>query len=370
MHVLLELRKQSLKNICDAFKKEHDEDNVNDQVLEEFNKKRQRDEEELNDMCMVFQRELATSTGRRINRLRKETIWWGITHPSLSDTSHIDDIRREVKESTFKEYYHIILSTFKTLMNILLGTEPYRRCDESELACSVWKQVAVVLWRFSNTHLGYRIAKDKFGCSHGSYNNFTDQFILAMSSIIITGFRQPTKNGKQRLKEVIDAMNGKLISIEKPTTANSDDSYADCKENISINLTTVCDYKKTFIHIATSTPGCRSKNQETVPLTPEQKLYNAVQSRTQQKIENTFSLLVLRRKFLYKHLYVKDVESLTQAIMVCCVLHNLYNEDGAVFGLGEEDNTNPVMFEKVLNTLLARLKTGGEQQQLAVMNSL
>ncbi|KAL0081735.1 hypothetical protein J3Q64DRAFT_1837556 [Phycomyces blakesleeanus] len=174
----IELRKQSLKNICDAFKKEHDEDNVNDQVLEEFNKKRQRDEED-------FEHIQATSTGRRINRLRKETIWWGITHPSLSDTSHIDDIRREVKESTFKEYYHIILSTFKTLMNILLGTEPYRRCDESELACSVWKQVAVVLWRFSNTHLGYRIAKDKFGCSHGSYNNFTDQFILAMSSIVI-----------------------------------------------------------------------------------------------------------------------------------------------------------------------------------------
>ncbi|OAD81275.1 hypothetical protein PHYBLDRAFT_72784 [Phycomyces blakesleeanus NRRL 1555(-)] len=58
MHILLELHKQSLKNICDAFEKEHDENNVDDQVLKEFNKKRRRDEEVLNDMCMVFQREL------------------------------------------------------------------------------------------------------------------------------------------------------------------------------------------------------------------------------------------------------------------------------------------------------------------------
>ncbi|OAD75504.1 hypothetical protein PHYBLDRAFT_166744 [Phycomyces blakesleeanus NRRL 1555(-)] len=213
MHVLLELRKQSLIHICDAFKKEHDKDNVDEQVLKEFNKKRRRDREELNNMCMHVQRKLvnqkmkilqltfyniffciynssfkhiqATPTRKKINQHREKTIWWRITYPSLGDTPHIDDIGRVVKESMFKEHYHITLSTFETLVNILSGTEPYRRCDESELAWPVWKQVAVVLWRFSNTHFGYRMAKDKFGCSHGGYNNFTDQFILAMSSIII-----------------------------------------------------------------------------------------------------------------------------------------------------------------------------------------
>ncbi|OAD68359.1 hypothetical protein PHYBLDRAFT_173357 [Phycomyces blakesleeanus NRRL 1555(-)] len=242
----------------------------------------------------------------------------------------------------FKEHYRITLSTFETLVNILLGTELYRRCDESELVRPVWKQIAVVLWRFSNTHFGYRMAKNKFGCSHGSYNNFTDQFILAMSSIVIDN------------------------SITWPNMVEQ-----------TLEITT----------------GCRSKNQETVPLTTEQKLYNTVQSRTQQKIENTFSLLVLRWKFLYKHLYLKNVGRLTQAIMLCCVLHNLCldvddmweleeneennilgnfqdsgNEDGAVFGLEEIENTNPIISERVLNALLAQLKTGGEQQQLAVMN--
>ncbi|OAD75505.1 hypothetical protein PHYBLDRAFT_143754 [Phycomyces blakesleeanus NRRL 1555(-)] len=180
-------------------------------------------------------------------------------------------------------------------------------------------------------------------------------------------------------------MDGKLISIKKPITTNSGNSYADCKGNISMNFMTICDYKKRFIHIATGTSGSlhdacvlklgdlyqdliyrgletclentyiiadlaysllpqlltpfiaacgdTSKNQETVPLTTGQKLYNA-------------------------HLYLKDVEILTRAIMTCCVLHNLYinaddtweleengdddilgifrnsdNEDGAVFGL-------------------------------------
>ncbi|OAD67053.1 hypothetical protein PHYBLDRAFT_70408 [Phycomyces blakesleeanus NRRL 1555(-)] len=218
-------------------------------------------------------------------------------NPSLGDTPHIDDIRRVVKENMFKEHYRITLSTFKTLFILAMSSIVIDN---------------VITW--PNT--------------------------IKRTLEITAGFEQPTKSGKQRLKEVIGAIDGKLISIKKPTTANYGDSYADCKENISINLTAVSNYKKRFIHIATDTPGslhdahmlkldlmylllpqllilfiaahgCRSENQEIVPLTMEQKLYNAVQSRTQQKIENTILLLVLRWKFLYKHLYLKNVGRLT-----------------------------------------------------------
>ncbi|OAD66562.1 hypothetical protein PHYBLDRAFT_175112 [Phycomyces blakesleeanus NRRL 1555(-)] len=178
---------------------------------------------------------------------------------------------------------------------------------------------------FKEKHDAYN-TDGQLGCGYGSYNTFTDRFILIMNTIdicsvitwlntiervwgITTCFGQPTKSSKQRLKQVIGSMDGKLISIEKPTTENSGDIYADRRENTIMSLMAVCDYKKRFIHIATGTHGnyikwelflysaylllpqlltpfigaCgrRSESQETVPLTTEEKLCNTVQSRTQ-----------------------------------------------------------------------------------------
>lgn len=113
-----------------------------------------------------------------------ETVWWTITHLNLTDEPLINSDGTVVRESTFKEHYRIKFNTFETLVNILSITEPYRIFDERDSAWPVWTQVAVILWRFSNTHFGYRMAKDKFGCGHGSYNDFTDRFILAMSTVV------------------------------------------------------------------------------------------------------------------------------------------------------------------------------------------
>lgn len=214
----------------------------------------------------------ATSIRRRNPVTGGETTWWSITHPNLLDTPEYNDYGRVVRESTFKEHYRINLNTFEILVNLLSATEEFRGSALSAHAWPVWKQVAIVLWRFSNTHFGYRMAKDKFGCSHGCYNDFTNRFVKAMSTTLLkkiivwpntvsstrriaNGFANPTEDGDEHLEDVIGAMDGKLILIEKPTFQNQGNRYADRKSHISMGLMAVCDHKKRFISIATGTPG-------------------------------------------------------------------------------------------------------------------
>ena len=214
----------------------------------------------------------ATLVRRRSNDGRTERQWWTIVHPSLTGEPPLDSSGRAVRESTFKEHYRVTLSTFELLVNELSETEQYANLSERDTNWPVWKQVAVVMWRFSNTHFGYRMAKEQFGCSHGSYNNFTDRFIGAMSTDIMNrvitwpttvrrtrsianGFAKDTQKGHRRLEKVIGAIDGKLFSIHKPSKANDGDRYADRKGGISMSLMAVCDDQKRFINILTGLPG-------------------------------------------------------------------------------------------------------------------
>ena len=63
-------------------------------------------------------------------------------------------------------------------------------------------------------------------------------------------------------------------------------------------------------------------------LNAQQKKYNKIHSTTRMKIENTFSLLVSRWRFLYRHLYLNDVHRAARAISTCCVLHNMCIDNG------------------------------------------
>ncbi|KAI7888070.1 uncharacterized protein EV154DRAFT_566779 [Mucor mucedo] len=147
----------------------------------------------------------ATLVRRRSNDGRTERQWWTIVQPSLTDEPLLDSSGRAVRQSTFKEHYR------------------YANLSERDTNWPVWKQVAVVMWRFCNTHFGYRMAKDQFGCSHGSYNKFTDRFIGAMSTDIMdraitwsttvqrtraipNGFAKDTQKGHRRLEKVIGAI--------------------------------------------------------------------------------------------------------------------------------------------------------------------
>ena len=222
---------------------------------------------------------VATPIARRrdING-RTNVTWWSITHPSLSDTPRINSNGSVVRESTFKEHYRITLSTFNMLVNILSETEHYAKFVGQDSAWPVWMQVAIVIWRFSNTHFGYRLAKEMFGVGHGSYNEFTNRFCNAMTSVVLnkvitwpttvertreiaSGFARNTNRNNRRLQDVVGAIDGKLVIIQKPTKADNGNRYADRKGNISMGLLGVCDDRKRFINILTGVPGKTAKKK-------------------------------------------------------------------------------------------------------------
>ncbi|KAL0085161.1 hypothetical protein J3Q64DRAFT_1835575 [Phycomyces blakesleeanus] len=109
-------------------------------------------------------------------------------------------------------------------------------------------QFATVLWRFANTNFEYRLAEQFLDISAGSYTRFTMRFITAMSDYFdklvnwgvydsettrrkAAGFEQPERRGV-RLPDVIGAIDGKLISIQKPSLHGN--FYVDCHNNSSV----------------------------------------------------------------------------------------------------------------------------------------
>lgn len=68
---------------------------------------------------------------------------------------------------------------------------------------------------------------------------------------------------------------------------------------------------------------CLTPYRRTSDITPAQTKYNTVHSSTRFPIENCFGLFVARWRFMYKHLYVLDLERMTKVITVCATLHNL-----------------------------------------------
>lgn len=131
-------------------------------------------------------------------------------------------------------------------------------------------------------------------------------------------------------------------------------------------------------------------------LTEGQRRFNLIHSSTRQKIENSFAWMVMRWRFTFKHLFVKNTERLALVIASCCVLHNLCidqndffevevttagtrleefqiydNNDGVEMVLQEErDDTEATISGRELNSLLRRLKTEAEAKRLDIQNSL
>lgn len=193
----------------------------------------------------------------REERMDVAEAYWLQKHPSLSD----DD-----NWYSFRSHYRVTRRTFDWIVS---------RCEQMpEYIFSVLQggipveiQVACALWRFSNTHFGYRIAEMHLGVSPGSYNNFTNRFINVMKRMWPEIIKWPINDaqraremaegfaslGGARLKNCIGAMDGKNVVIQKPSRNGVD--YLDRKNHASINLLGVCDSMKRFIYVKAGLPG-------------------------------------------------------------------------------------------------------------------
>lgn len=195
------------------------------------------------------------------NRIRHETFrtWWYVRHPYLTD---------DAGRNSFQLQYRMSRQNFEILLN-MVRTHPVYSSPEDGNGTAVEIQVATVLWRIANTHFGYRLAEQFLGISAGSYCRFTDRFIEVMSDLSVdlidwrvhdeaTAAARAAEflNGGRRgvrLPNVIGAIDGKLITIQKPSVHGN--SWVDRHNNPSMNMLAVCDANKRFMFVRTGQTG-------------------------------------------------------------------------------------------------------------------
>jgi hypothetical protein len=185
--------------------------------------------------------------------------WWYVRHPYLTD---------DLGRNSFQMQYRMSRKNFETLLNIVCQHQVYEGALSGN-AYPVEIQVATVLWRLANTHFGYRLAEQFLGISSGSYTRYTLNFLTAMTDnfeqFVNWGVHDVEIARKKsaeferrdepgvRLPNVIGAIDGKLINIQKPRIHGN--AWIDRHNEASMNLLAVCDANKRFMFIRTGQTG-------------------------------------------------------------------------------------------------------------------
>lgn len=187
---------------------------------------------------------------RRRGRFDLRKQYWLEKHPNFTN----DD---------YRDHYRKNRDSFEYLVR------ECSRCPEyfgsiTRRGYSVEIQVASILWRFSNTHFGYRIAQVHLGIPAGSYCKFTNRFLDAMIRIsnnvikwpitdisransIANGFASLKGRSEYKLNRIIGAVDGKLVVIQKPSVNGN--TYVVRKENASLSLLGICDHLGRFTYV-------------------------------------------------------------------------------------------------------------------------
>ncbi|OAD67145.1 hypothetical protein PHYBLDRAFT_151751 [Phycomyces blakesleeanus NRRL 1555(-)] len=235
---------------------------------------------------------------------------WYVCHPTLTD---------DLGSNSFQLQYQMSHANFELLLNIVSQHQVYEMASNNN-SYPIEIQVATVLWCFVNTHFGYCLTEQFLGVSAGSYTQFTMRFITAMSDYSDkfvnwrvydseTGarraaeFEQPERHGVS-LSDVIGAIYGKLISIQKPFLHGN--SWVNCHNNSSINILAVCNANKCFIFVRTGQSNSAFPIMENI--LPPYPIATSVQQE--------------KWRFLLRHLYFLDINKITLTIITCCALHN------------------------------------------------
>lgn len=65
-------------------------------------------------------------------------------------------------------------------------------------------------------------------------------------------------------------------------------------------------------------------------LPDDKRQFNAIHSSSRIKVEHAFGLLTSRWRFLWKHLYMYNVERMAKTIVACCALHNICIDQNSI----------------------------------------
>lgn len=317
-------------------------------------------------------------------RLIKNKGYWTYTHANLKD----DD-----RTQSYKAHYRMKKATFNSLVEIMNEHPAFML--KSNNSTPTYMQVAVVIWRFSNCHFGYRMMEATLGFSQGSLFNFTNRFLQAVNDKlghlvswpstedefrdVKQNFEYPDPKDRtiRRLPGVIGAVDGKLVVIHRPK--DTSESYRDRKSNLSVNLTAVVTSDCKFSYVYTGQSGrCHDAHVFNVsdlstmledpqryfiddayllgdsayPLSyhvitpysqlesnvdPEKARFNAKFSAMRQVVERAFGILVKRWRFLWKYVFILDPLRLIQIINVSCILHNFCINAKDIIDITEEE---------------------------------
>jgi hypothetical protein len=179
--------------------------------------------------------------------------FWVEVFPNLTD---------EGGYNSFRRHFRITLATFNYIVRRLETHSAF--FSEALNATPVWKQIAIVLWRFANG-AGIRTLEQTLGISQGSVCHFTDRFLEALLdlekdrimwpqgarlAVVTHGFEYgETSLENHKLPNVIGAMDGSHIPIHPPSQNGA--RFVNRKSFHSINLLGIVDFQErfTYVHI-------------------------------------------------------------------------------------------------------------------------
>ncbi|KAG2193632.1 hypothetical protein INT47_007464 [Mucor saturninus] len=296
--------------------------------------------------------------------------FWKLEHPFLNDND-----KNQV--SSYRASYRMGKRAFEHLVNELSAHEEFNLVASNTIP--IYIQVATVLFRLANCHIGYRQAYMLLGVSSGSYNNFTTRILKAIKDqlgYLLTWPSEPARanaiavgfgsNTGDILNGVIGAVDGKNFIIHQPSPPTVGAMFRDRKNNYSVKLTAVCDSVLRFTYIRVGDSGrthdaaaFRSSDiaseilrhpdnhfpdntfmigDSAYPLGPNlitpfpesqcvldsrNCTFNRVHSSTRMAIERAFGVLVARWRFTSKYIYMLDQLKINEVITGCCILHNM-----------------------------------------------
>ncbi|CAG8477206.1 7615_t:CDS:2 [Scutellospora calospora] len=140
--------------------------------------------------------------------------------------------------------------------------------SEALNATPVWKQIAIVLWRFANG-AGIRTLEQTLGISQGSVCHFTDRFLEVLLDVekdrimwpqgarlteATYGFEySETSLENRKLPNVIGAIDGSHIPIHPPSQNGA--RFVNRKSFHSINLLGIVDFQEHFTYVLIGEAG-------------------------------------------------------------------------------------------------------------------